>query len=166
MTIKQFLILLIVCLVIAAIFFFVPASFLSIIYFRLIAIAFVLMGIIKLALTSVKDEKRELIFNLSEGFIAIIFGVVYYHFYTNLVVDIVCFLVIAIIPILRLIFAEHKINQVGFDSLKYIGLISLLGGYSIMNKPFFIFCGSIWLIIAIILTLYYLKGRMKNEQKD
>lgn len=59
MTIKQFLILLIVCLVIAAIFFFVPASFLSIIYFRLIAIAFVLMGIIKLALTSVKDEKEN-----------------------------------------------------------------------------------------------------------
>lgn len=166
MTKRQFVIILIVCLIIACLFFFVPSNILSIIYFRFIAVAFIAMGIIKLAFTNLRDEKKELVFNLCEGFLAIILGVVYFHFYTYLTIDIICFVLLAVIPILRLIFAEKKINQIGFDFLKYVGIVSMLAGYSVVNKPFFIFCGVIFVGIAIAIVVLYVRGRRKNEQED
>ncbi len=166
MTKKQTILASIICVIISCLFFFVKASFLSLIYFPFIAICFVLMGIIKLAFTSLKEEKIELIYNLTEGSIAIICGVIYFHFYTYFVVDIVCFVLIGMIPVTRLITAKNKINQIGFDFLKYIGLISILAGYSKVNKVFFIFCGIIWLIIAILIIIIYLKGWLKYAKKE
>lgn len=156
----------IISLIIALVFLFVPADFLSIVYFRLVAISFVLMGLFKLAFTSLKDEKRELIFNIIEGTLGIILGVIYYHFYNYLTVDIICFLGLGAIPILRLIYASHLINQVSFDFLKYIGLISLLGGYNKVNKGFFIFCGIVWLLIIVAIWLFYFIGRRSKDEEN
>ncbi len=166
MTKKQFISLFILSLIIALCFFFIPSSFLSIIYFRFIAVCFILMGIIKLAFINKRSIKREKIFNYVEGILAVLMGQIYFYFYEYLVIDVICFLVLLIVPMLRLIYAELKINQAGFDALKYIGLLSLLAGYSLVNKPFFIFCGSLWILIAIALLCIYVRGLKKDEQEE
>lgn len=156
-----------IALVIALIFLLVPPAFLSVVYFRIVAISFILMGIFKLAFTTLNDEKRELVFNILEGSLGIILGVIYFHFYNYLTIDIICFLAMLVVPILRLIYAEHIINQVSFDFLKYIGIISFLGGYTKVSKPFFIFCGIIWLLIILVIWIIYLrKRRYEGGKKD
>lgn len=166
MTMKQRIILSGICFVIALIFLLVPPQFLSLIYFRLVAIFFVLMGIVKLTFTNLREGKKEFTLNLVEGSLAIILGVIYFHYYEYLVIDIICFISLLIVPILRLIYAPKIINQIGFDFPKYIGLISFLGGYNKLSKAFFIFCGIIWIIILLIIWFFYLRERRKKNGEE
>ncbi len=155
-----------ICLILALIFLLVPPKFLGIVYFRIVALGFIIMGIFKLAFTSLSDEKRELAFNIVEGSLAIILGVIYFYFYEYLTIDIICFLGMLIIPILRLIYAEHLVNQISFDLLKYIGIVSFLGGYTKVSKSFFIFCGIIWLLLLVIIWIAYFRLRRERSGKE
>lgn len=71
-----------------------------------------------------------------------------------------------IIPILRLIYAEHLVNQISFDLLKYIGIVSFLGGYTKVSKSFFIFCGIIWLLLLVIIWIAYFRLRRERSGKE
>ena len=101
-----------------------------------------------------------------EGLIGLIFGIVYIYFYKYLAVDIVCFILLAIVPILRLIHADHFYNQFLFDILKYIGLFSILGGFKAGSMIFFIIYGIIWFVIGMSIFIRYTYKEYKLGVKD
>lgn len=144
------------CGILGLLFMLVPPAFLAPVYFSIVSIGFILMGIVKLVFANrILDTRKEYIFNMLEGSIAILMGVIYFNFYTYLIIDIIAFLALLVIPVLRLVTSEHVLNQVLFDILKYIGIISLLGGYAYLNKVFFIVFGAIWTCLGIYILVNY-----------
>lgn len=167
MTRNETIILGTLSLISSLIFLIVPDPFLAKVYFPIIGIGFTLMGIVKLLVIDYKNNsKREFYFNLVEGLIGLIFGIVYIYFYKYLAVDIVCFILLAIVPILRLIHADHFYNQFLFDILKYIGLFSILGGFKAGSMIFFIIYSIIWFVIGMSIFIRYTYKEYKIGVKD
>lgn len=165
---NRYLILMLVALLFSLIFIFVPPRFISPVYFPMVGIGFIIMGIIKLVFTNkMLDSKKEFYFNTIEGLLDVIFGVIYFNFYRYLVIDIICFVSLGIIPALRLIFTDHFYNQLAFDSVKYYGLFSILGGYNDINKAFFIFLGIIlFIVFGYFLSRYFILRRKKYAKEN
>ncbi len=164
---NRYLILSAIALTFSILFIFVPTNYLSPIYFPMVGVGFIIMGIAKLVFTNRKlDSKREFMFNSIEGACGLILGVIYYNFYRYLVIDIICFVGLAVVPVLRLIFTDHFYNQLAFDSIKYYGLFSLLGGYNNLNKPFFVFLGIILFAVVVYLLIRYFIVRREDSAKE
>lgn len=151
--------------IIGLLFLVIPPVHLAKVYFPTIGVSFTIMGVTKLLLTDGTRKDKEFYYNLIEGLIAIIMGIIYVNFYTYLVVDIICFISLAIIPALRLVFAKRIVNQILFDSLKYIGLFSLLGGYIVINDIFFYTCAFIWFGLYFFLAYTYLFVKKNNKEE-
>ena len=62
-------------------------------------------------------------------------------------------------------FAKRIVNQILFDSLKYIGLFSLLGGYIVINDIFFYTCAFIWFGLYFFLAYTYLFVKKNNKEE-
>lgn len=164
MTSKKILFVSLFFVILGLVFIFSKPSIIASIYFPVVGLGFILMGIVKLVfLNPHLDTKREFSYNLVEGILGIVCGVTFCYFYRHLAIDIACFVLLGLVPVLRLVTSEHFYNQLAFDSLKYIGLLSILGGEQALNKIFFYVMGSIWFIIAILIVIYYFVMRRRYK---
>ena len=86
-----------------------------------------LAGLIKLTLLN-KNNTPKMEFNLDciEGWLAILVGIISIKFYDYEYVLFVIGIIYLIIPIIRILLSENKLNQLFVDSLKYMASIVMI----------------------------------------
>lgn len=130
-----------------------PSDFTYNITLKIVASFLVLDGIFKLILADIKTlGEKEYILDIIEGFVAIVLGVISFKFCNYNLVPFLCGIIYLCIPIIRIILAQRKINQLLIDSLKYLAIIVLVSSF---NRTFMsnIVISSLFFIIAIFILI-------------
>lgn len=91
------------------------------IVYNIICIIILIIGIFKLVMSNKRDlGQKEFVFDIIEGAVNIVVGVVCINFYHHYLVNLICGIAYLVVPLLRVFFAQHKINQLIFDIFKFI----------------------------------------------
>ncbi len=132
---------------------------------KIVSSFLVIDGLIRLIFADINlMGKKEYIFDIIEGFFAIIIGVVSFKFSNYKYVTFTCGILYIIIPVMRIVVAEKKLNQLLIDSLKYLAMIVLI---SSINHTFMsnIVISSLFFIIAIVIFITLIKKIMKYKKE-
>lgn len=144
-------------IILGVLFIVLPTKMLYNFAMKTIGVLLIISSILKLVLVC-KDttSKREYIFDIVEGFIAMAIGVSVFKFYNYNVVTFICGIIYLIMPIIRIIVSKHKLNQLFVDTLKFIVVVILLSSFNkylttryVISSLFFI-CAILFLISLII----------------
>lgn len=112
-----------------------------------------LAGIIKL--TFINKQllgNKEYVFDLIEGILNIIVGVIVVKFWDFRWVTFTCGIIFAIIPVLRVLFSKHKFNQALLDLLKYLAVIVLISSFNRVLVTRYV-VSAIFLTVAVIIFI-------------
>lgn len=107
---------------IALSYFFTPANFCLNITYYLMSSIVLAVGLFKFVmLDGARQTKEEYILDLSESLISMIFSVICLNFGEhNLILSVILGLLYLIVPLIRLLKAKFKVNQLFIDSYKYL----------------------------------------------
>lgn len=135
-------------------------------YFSIVSIAIIIIGMVKLVLLD-KDrlEKQEYYFDLAEGIMDLIVGVVFANFYSFFFVDMIIFVGFISIPICRCFYSNHHLNQIFIDSPKFILSISLIFASNFTFQMFFMIMGIIFMCIGVIILGYKIFKEVKANKE-
>ncbi len=136
-------------------------------YFSIVSIVIIIIGMFKLILLD-RDrlEKQEYFFDLIEGIMDLIVGVVFANFYSFFFVDMVIFVCFISIPICRCFYSSHHLNQIFVDSPKFVLSISLIFASNFTFQIFFMIMGIIFMCVGFIILFYKIFKELKaNKEK-
>lgn len=156
-------------IIFGVLFLVLPTKLLYNFAMRTIGVFLVFSAILKLTLVNKNNtSKKEYVFDIVEGILAMAIGVVVFKFYNYNTVTFICGFIYTIIPVLRIIFSKHKLNQLFVDSLKYITIVILISSFNkylttryVISSLFFIFA-----ILILISLIVYIKENMLIEEKE
>lgn len=146
------------------VFIFSPIPILSPIVFTITGLIIILIGIYKLTFSDKqKMGEREYYLDIIEGTFNLIVGVIFINFNESVYIDCGLFIIFLIIPGIRIILSNYKLNQVIIDLPKYFLAICILCSIPKINRYFFYIIGG----TIISLTTYYLIKKIiyVKEQK-
>ncbi|MGM9972333.1 MAG: hypothetical protein ACI35W_07985 [Anaeroplasmataceae bacterium] len=131
---------------------------------KLVGCFLTLDGIIKLIFADYDSMgKVEYRFDVIEGFITIIIGVISFKFYNYQYVTLACGIIYSIVPITRVIMAKRKTNQLLVDCLKYLAIIVLISSinHTLMSN---IVISAIFFMIAILIFITLIRKIIKSKK--
>ncbi len=154
-------------LVIGILFLILPSKYVYPIVLCLIGSVVCLDGIVKLTfLNRYHLGDTEFRFDLWEGITCLIIGIVVFKFHEYRYVTFTCGILLAIAPLLRIVFSNHKFNQFVVDIPKFVGIVVLISSIDriitvrIVASALFL---SIAVIIFITLIYKIRRGDVKDE---
>lgn len=123
-------------------------------------------GVIKLTfLNRNTSGNLEFGFDLIEGIMCMIVGAVVVKFYKYPYATMVCGIIYAIIPIIRILLSRHKLNQFVCDILKYVGVVILITSIDrVFTVRLVVFIVFMSIATLIFLTLLVKMKRIKNGE--
>lgn len=135
-------------------------------YFSIVSIVIILIGMFKLVLLD-KDrlERQEYFFDLTEGIMDLVVGVVFANFYSFFFVDMIIFVGFISIPICRCFYSSHHLNQIFIDSPKFILSISLIFASNFTFQIFFMIMGIIFMCIGFAILGYKIFKELKTNKE-
>lgn len=123
-----------------------------------------LAGIVKLTLLNKQlSGTMEFTFDLLEGIVNLIVGVVIVNFWDFRWITFGCGCIYAIIPILRIVLSEHRINQLVVDILKYLAIVVLISSFNRVLTVRYV-VSSIFFAVAIIIFITLII-KIKKEKR-
>lgn len=135
-------------------------------YFSIVSIVIILIGMFKLVLLD-RDrlERQEYFFDLAEGIMDLVVGVVFANFYSFFFVDMIIFVGFIAIPICRCFYSSHHLNQIFIDSPKFILSISLIFASNFTFQIFFMIMGIIFMCIGFVILGYKIFKELKTNKE-
>ncbi len=122
-------------------------------FVNLISILLVISGVFKLTLANkFYLGSLEYNFDVIEGTLFILFGVILLQFHEFMYVTVIAGLILSIVPILRFIKSINKQNIMLFDSLKYFAVLILIFNNSLTKKGLCITLGLLSLLISCYIS--------------
>lgn len=151
-------------LVMGILFIVLPHSIVYPTLLMFIGVVICLDGIVKLTFLNIHTQgKKEFVYDLLEGILDLVLGVVIVKFYKYEYVTCISGVIYAIIPILRIIFSRHKLNQFVVDILKYLALIVLISSIE-RQYTTRIVVSTIFFSVAVIIFITLLV-KIRNERR-
>lgn len=136
-------------------------------------VSIIILGILKLSFVDYRNYyKRDIILDIIEGSVDIVTGVICFNFGRDYyLVTLICGIIFALVPIIRICIEPNKFNQAFMDSLKFLAAIILLATNKHQPNWVCIIVGSIFIAFATLILGFkikhlneYKKGIRKNEQ--
>ncbi len=147
------------------IFIFVDQNLIAPIYFRIVSILVIIIGLFKLLFISKTTmNKVEYRLDLIEGILNLFIGVIFSNFHEFYILNIILFTIFMVVPLVRFKYAFNKANQFFIDTPKYIIAASILCAARIIYKIFFSLIGGVLLFIGIVIIISKIRKHIYKKK--